>query len=179
MTDSKICSKCKVDKELDSFSRVKDARGNGRTASWCKPCMSLDQKERRERNAPLVKKPVNTHYLSNKELFCEIIVSKAQGKLTRKAEKMFLLIIKNVGKKFYYNTLDDRHDCQQEASLQVFKNWMSFNEENTDNAFSYITEISKRGYAKAFNDLYKINGSYQKHLSLNTIYGEGEGDMNI
>ena len=27
-------------------------------------------------------------YLSNKDLYCEIIVSKAQGRLTRKAERM-------------------------------------------------------------------------------------------
>jgi hypothetical protein len=143
--------------------------------------MSIDQRERRERNAannPQPKKPINTHYLSNKDLFCEIIVSKAMGKLTRKAEKMFLIIIKNVGRKFYYNTLDDRHDCQQEASLQVFKNWMSFNEDNTDNAFAYITEVAKRGYAKAFNDLYKINGSYQRHLSINALYEDGS-DLDI
>ena len=31
-------------------------------------------------------------YISNKELYVEVIVSKARGKLTRDAEKMLLLL---------------------------------------------------------------------------------------
>ncbi len=38
-------------------------------------------------------------YLNNKELYVEIIVSKAQGKLTRNAEKMLELLAKKTIKK--------------------------------------------------------------------------------
>ena len=38
-------------------------------------------------------------YLNNKDLYVEIIVSKAQGKLTRNAEKMLELLAKKTIKK--------------------------------------------------------------------------------
>ena len=38
-------------------------------------------------------------YLNNKDLYIEIIVSKAQGKLTRNAEKMLELLAKKTIKK--------------------------------------------------------------------------------
>ena len=97
-------------------------------------------------------------YLSNKDLYCEIIVSKAKGKLTRPAEKMLILLAKNVIKKMYYNDPDDRLDCLQSAYLDVFGNWYNFDENKSDNAFSYFTEIIKRGLAKGWNKQYKLKG---------------------
>lgn len=94
-------------------------------------------------------------YVNNKDLYREIIISKAMGKLTKDAEKMLYLIGKNVIKKFYYKDLDDRDDCLQNGMYQVYKNWYQFNEEKTSNAFAYYTEIFKRGFAASWKEVNK------------------------
>lgn len=97
-------------------------------------------------------------YLSNKELYCELIVSKAKGKLTRSAEKMLILLAKNVIRKMYYADNDDRLDCLQSAYLDVFANWYNFDENKSDNSFAYFTEIIKRGLAKGWNQQKRKKG---------------------
>lgn len=97
-------------------------------------------------------------YLSNKDLYCELIVSKARGRLTKQAEKMLILLAKNVIKKMSYKDPDDRLDCLQSAYLDIFQNWYSFDELKGDNAFAYFTEIIKRGLAKGWNARYKLKG---------------------
>lgn len=105
-----------------------------------------------------VQPKVKKKYLSNKDLYCELIVSKAKGKLTRQAETMLILLAKNVIKKMSYKDPDDRLDCLQSAYLDVFANWYSFDENKGDNAFAYFTEIIKRGLAKGWNSRYKLKG---------------------
>jgi hypothetical protein len=121
-------------------------------------------------------------YLSNKELYYEIIVSKAQGRLTRKTEKMLELLAKRTIKKMRYWNADDRFDCYQSGLLDMFDNWYNFNEEKSKNAFAYFTEIFKRGMAKGFNELYKRKGSTDEFqiqvFSLSSI-NDGQGMHNI
>lgn len=114
------------------------------------------------------------NYLNNKDLYVEIIVSKAQGKLTRNAEKMLILLAKNVHKKFYYANPDDKRDCLQESLHDVFKFWYNFDELKTTNAFAYYTEIIKRGHTKGWNILEKN----REDISLNQFWDK-DGDMNI
>jgi len=115
------------------------------------------------------------HYLSNKELYCELIVSKAKGKLTREAEKMLILLTKNVIKKMYYNDPDDKLDCLQTAYLDVFQNWYSFDENKGDNAFAYFTEIIKRALAKGWNQQKRKKGNADAVvISLTGYTSDGE-----
>jgi len=116
-------------------------------------------------------------YLSNKDLYCELIVSKAKGKLTRPAEKMLILLAKNVVKKMYYNDPDDRLDCLQSAYLDVFSNWSSFDENKSDNAFAYFTEIIKRGLAKGWNSRYKLKGDKEGLIKLVSLQGMKDGEQ--
>lgn len=122
------------------------------------------------------------HYLSNKELYYEIIVSKAQGKLTRKSQKMLELLGKRTVKKMRYWNEDDRKDCYQSGLLDMYDNWYNFNEEKSTNAFAYFTEVFKRGLAKGFNAIYKRKGSNDtykpKVFSINSI-NDGQGMHNI
>jgi hypothetical protein len=118
-----------------------------------------------------VKKVRPKVYLSNKDLYCEIIYSKAKGRLTTKAAQMLVLLGKNVQKKMYYRNSDDKYDCLQTAMLSVFQNWASFNEIKGDNAFSYYTEIIKRGLAQGWNKQYKTKGEQVEFVSL-TGYDE-------
>lgn len=115
------------------------------------------------------------NYLSNKDLYCELIVSKAQGRLTRAAEKMLILLSKSVIKKMYYNDPDDKLDCLQTAYLDVFSNWYQFDELKGDNAFAYFTEIIKRGLAKGWNSRYKLRGDADAVvISLTGYTSDGE-----
>lgn len=121
-------------------------------------------------------------YLSNKELYVEIIISKAQGRLTRKAQGMLELLAKRTIKKMRYWNNDDRLDCYQSGLVDMFDNWYNFNEEKSKNAFAYFTEIFKRGIAKGFNEIYKRKGSDDdypiKMFSIDSS-NEGQGMHNI
>jgi hypothetical protein len=77
-------------------------------------------------------------YLNNKDLYVEMIVSKAQGRLTRKAEKMLELLAKETIKKMRYWSNDDKWDCYQGGLLDMFANWYNFNEEKSDEV-EYLT----------------------------------------
>lgn len=114
-------------------------------------------------------------YLNNKDLYYEIIVSKAQGKLTRKAERMLEILGKETIKKMRYWSNDDRNDCLQGGLLDMYANWYNFNEEKSVNPFAYFTEIFKRGIAKAFNEIYKKKGDPESSIRLVSLEGSNGG----
>lgn len=121
-------------------------------------------------------------YLSNKELYVEIIISKAQGKLTRRAEKMIELLAKKMLTTKRYYDQDDKLDCYQTALLDLYSNWYNFNEEKSRNTFAYFTEIFKRGLMKGYNEIYTRKGSDEKYpsktFSIDNI-NDGNGMFNI
>jgi hypothetical protein len=122
----------------------------------------------------------NKNYISNKELTYELIVSVSSGKLTRKAEYMIYLIIKNVSRKFRYKNEDDRADCEAEAAYQIFKNWHNFNVDINNNAFAFVTEIIKRGYAQGFNRIYKkdyITGEYIDIIPFSVLFRDSSSGI--
>jgi hypothetical protein len=111
-------------------------------------------------------------YLSNKDLYCEILVSKAQGKLTPRAAQMLMLLGKKLQTKLYYKNSDDKKDCLQEAMLSVFKFWYNFDEIKGDNAFAYFSEVIKRGLAQGWNKMYRLKGDkdgYYTTMSLDQM----------
>lgn len=114
-------------------------------------------------------------YLNNKLLYIEIVISKAQGKLTREAEGMLILIAKNSIKKMRYWNGDDKMDCYQGGLLDMLQNWHNFNEDRSTNAFAYFTEIFKRGMAKSFNQIYKKKGDNFNLVKLISIEGSNDG----
>ena len=116
------------------------------------------------------------HYLNNKELYIEIIISKAQGRLTRNAEKMLEILAKKTIKKMRYYSNDDKLDCYQSGLLDMFENWYNFNEDKSINAFAYFTEIFKRGLAKGWNNLYKKKGDNEHQIKLISINGANDGN---
>lgn len=114
-------------------------------------------------------------YLNGKDFYKEILVSKNMGKLTLEAEKMLMLIGKNLIKKFYYTNADDRFDCHQAGLLALFKNWYNFDELKSENAFAYYSEIFKRGAAAGFGELYKrVDGEWLEHISLDFTDDDGK-----
>ena len=114
-------------------------------------------------------------YLNNRDLYTEIIVSKAQGRLTKNSEKMLELLAKKTIKKMRYYSNDDKLDCFQSGILDMFQNWYNFNEEKSVNAFAYFTEVFKRGLAKGYNEIYKKKGDNEHQIKLISIEGSNEG----
>lgn len=125
------------------------------------------------------------HYLSDRELYYEIIVSKGKGKLTKKAEVMLILIANRMIKKLEkkYRSKEDKDDCLQQGLLHLFNsnNWMNFNENKYSQALPYFSEIFKRGSADGLNLIYAkktYNDDVIRFISL-TNCNNGKGLSNI
>lgn len=115
-------------------------------------------------------------YLSNKELYVEIVISQARGKLTHNAEVMLELLANRAIKKMHYWSNDDKMDCYQSGLLDMFSNWYNFNPEKSNNAFAYFTEIFKRGLAKSFNQLYSKRGDIDNSIKVLSLDGSNDGN---
>jgi DNA-directed RNA polymerase specialized sigma subunit len=109
------------------------------------------------------------NYVSNKELYLQIIASKEKGVLTPEALKMLDRMIKEISKVFQYKMEEDREDCQAFAMEDVIKYWDRFNPEKSTNAFAFYTQMIKNGYAKGWRKLHPIKSS--QVVSISKEYG--------
>lgn len=107
------------------------------------------------KNTNNTSKTYQNHYVDNKELYIELLVSKAMGKLTNKAIEILMKIVKGVNKKFRYNYEEDRNDVIAYSYEVIIKNWYNFEEDRYENAFAYFTEVIKRAHALQFKRLMK------------------------
>ena len=95
-------------------------------------------------------------YLKNKDLYIEIVISKAQDELTPRAQQMLLLLANRAINKLRYANPKDREDCLSFAILDLLKYWRGFNPKYK-NAFAYFTEIYKI-YPKKYHGTMSIDG---------------------
>ena len=114
-------------------------------------------------------------YLDNKALYVEIIISKGRGILTARAKEMLATLADRTIRKMKYQNEDDRDDCKQAGLLDMFSNWSNFNEEKSENAFAYFTEIFKRGIAKGFNELHMRKGDKDRSCRIISIESSNDG----
>jgi hypothetical protein len=129
-----------------------------------KPTTKKIPKKRKKKDIPV----------NNKELYGEIVLSKAQGKLTPRALILLMLIADGVSRKLPYIKIADKEDCASSAKLDLLKYWAGFNP-IYKNAFAYYTEIAKKGAAKGWNKLYPKK--YAGTISLDsTGYGSDSSD---
>lgn len=121
-------------------------------------------------------------YINKKEFYKQIVISKAHGKLTKQAEDMLILLANQAIRRKSYQKEDDKHDCLYTGIQALFSNWFNFNEEKFDDAFSYFTEVFKRGIAGGMNALYKKKGQKKDQkivvISMNSS-NEGEGLISL
>ena len=113
------------------------------------------------------------NYLNNKDLYNEIVQSKADGKLTRTAIKMLILLSERAQLKLKYANPEDKQDCLAFAQLDLMKYWNSFNPDKTKNAFAYYTSICINGYAKGWHKIHPEK--YKGTISINA--GDGTGGI--
>lgn len=110
-------------------------------------------------------------YVKNKELREELILSKEKDELTRKALDMVMLMADKFSTKFKYVYSEDREDCISFAVMDCYQYWRGYNPDKSANAFAYMTQIIKNGFAKGWRKLY---GNFPKSkkisVSQNKIY---------
>lgn len=119
-------------------------------------------------------------YLTNKELYKEIVISKNQGKRTPQLDRMIISLAKNMIKKKIYTNPQDREDILSTMIYKMMRYYAGFNEERFDNAFAYMSEIAKRGLAEGFNQLHpkdRYTGEYWNIRTMSNLFKEG--DWNI
>lgn len=93
-------------------------------------------------------------YVNPSQFYLEICKSKKEGELTREAIKMICLIIDNYSRKFMYKNEMDKEDCQSHAIMQILKNWRSFDETKSTQAFAYFTTAARTGLMMGWQKLY-------------------------
>lgn len=116
-----------------------------------------------------------SHYVENKQMMYEMIISQSQGKLTPKLLKMCMQIVKGVSRKFRYKQEEDRYDNEAYAIEVILKNWMMFDLDRYDNVFAWVTQIVKNGFALQFKRLQK---SRINTISYDVVDSEGFGIKN-
>lgn len=117
----------------------------------------------------------NNIYFDNKVAFIEVIISKAEGRLSHKLFTMLCKIVKGVSKKFRYNDPEDILDCEAYCYEIITKNWYHFDEDKYDNVFAYFTEIIKRAFAHQWKQLQKTR---LNTISYDSVNDEGESIKN-
>lgn len=94
------------------------------------------------------------HYLNDRQLFKELIISRGKGKLTNKGGRMIILLCDNIWRKFHYryiNMPENGYDVYMYGLEQVLKNWKIFDYNKYDKCMPYLTEIFKRGVSLGFS----------------------------
>lgn len=116
-----------------------------------------------------------SHYIENKEMMREVLISKAIGSITPKLLEQCMKIVKNISKKFRYKDEEDRYDCEAYSYEVIIKNWYHFDEDVYDNPFAYYTELVKRAFALQWKQLQKnrINT-----ISLDYTFDNGKSIQN-
>jgi DNA-directed RNA polymerase specialized sigma subunit len=94
-------------------------------------------------------------YVSNKELFREIVESKKQDELTPRAIELIIKMSNEISKLLKYKYPEDREDCIASGIADVMRYWKSFNPEKSENAFSYYSQVIKNGMAKTWNVIHE------------------------
>ncbi|MFW6246705.1 MAG: hypothetical protein ACOC22_00820 [bacterium] len=97
------------------------------------------------------------HHVKNADLRNELLKSKEQDELTPEAINMIMLMAEKFSLKFKYEYEEDRKDCISFAIMDCYKYWRGYNPEVSQNAFAYISQIIKNGFAKAWR---KLRGNF-------------------
>ena len=116
----------------------------------------------------------NKYYINNRDFTNEIIRCKhgtlneetgyqhKVGELSPRAIEYFILLANRAVLKLTFSNPLDKEDCIQSAMLDLLRYWKNFNEDKSNNAFAYFTQIVKNGYAKEFKKIHKHIGKGER-----------------
>lgn len=113
---------------------------------------------------------ITSHYVSEKDLRYEILVSLSMGQLTRKMTEMIILIVKRTHLKFRYKDENHKYDCYSYAIENILTRWYNYDADKYELVLPYFTELSKRSFAFHWsNSIAKHAG----HISIEGTYEAG------
>jgi len=112
-------------------------------------------------------------YVKNKDLYNELCrCQDVSINYSLELHEMFQKMVDKFSYKFSYKFEDDRKDCKSMAIEDLYRYWTNFDRNKTTNAFAYITQIIKNGYAKGWRSLYPhgFESSNKVRISIYNIW---------
>jgi len=94
-------------------------------------------------------------YVDNDELLRELIISKENNELTKRAIEIFLLMVDRISRTQSYKYEEDREDCMAFAIENICMQWKMFDSNKSDEVFAYFTSLIMNGLKQGWNKLYK------------------------
>ncbi|HRR48401.1 MAG TPA: sigma factor [Bacteroidales bacterium] len=88
----------------------------------------------------------DNYYIKNSDLLAEIVVYKTKGRASEELGKMLLTIAENFSSKGSFAGYTWKKDMISEAVLTCLKYLKNFDEDKSQNAFAYITQICKNAF---------------------------------
>lgn len=130
--ETKLCSKCKVEKSIDNFNKTK-----GKPVSWCKICTKEYKKQRYQQNKDTIKAKAVEDYHKNRD---NKIKQKEQYRNENREE-----INKRWMEKYYENheAQRERAKVYREANKNII-NEKRRNKRNTNNEFKIQDNLRSR-----------------------------------
>jgi DNA-directed RNA polymerase specialized sigma subunit len=127
-------------------------------------------------DAPKRKTRKDAYYINNKEFTAEIMSCKRDGKLSDKAVNFFIILANRTIQKLKFSNPLDKEDCIQSALLDLVRYWPNFDDQKSNNAFAYFTQIAKNGYAKEYKRIHKHIGKGEK-VEIISLSSSGESEI--
>jgi hypothetical protein len=109
------------------------------------------------------------HHVKNKDLREQLIISKEKNELTPAALDMFILMAHKFSTKFTYIYEDDRKDCISFAIMDCYMYWRGYDPAKSENAFAYISQVLKNGFAKGWR---RLTGNFPKSHKVSLSKGD-------
>lgn len=110
------------------------------------------------------------YYVSPKELYDEMLISKANDELTPRAVSFLIKIANEQVRKLQFKYEDDKKDVIAFAIMDFLSYWRGFDPNVSQNAFSYFTQMIKNGYAKGYKKLHPIPDSSMVSISNDNVF---------
>ena len=101
---------------------------------------------------PIIKKKrKKAHYLDNKELLKETILSKEQGQMTDRLASMIMMLVNHYATKANVVNYTYNDDMRAYAIMMHMSSWKSFKIEKSKNAFAFFTQCTKNSFRQFLN----------------------------
>ena len=132
-----------------------------------------------ERNSKDIKK--NKHYLSNKEMYDEVIKSQDQGYVTDKLARQFYLLAQRYTNHRYFVRMPDhiKEEMVQEGVLYCIKGLDKFDRDKGSNVFAYYTSVLHNAfvqYSKKEYDQKNVKDELMIDNNMNPSWGYEEAN---
>lgn len=93
------------------------------------------------------------NYVSNPELYQEILKSIDRDELTPRAVELLCKLADNCATKVIYQIPEDREDAVASAVADMIQNWKKFDPTQTKNPFAYFTSVCTTAFTKFWRQM--------------------------